>query len=77
MTGAGSGIGRATAHALADGGAAVLCTDIDGATAEKTAAECAERATQSGRAAHRSTLAAHRLPVTVILAACEAAGLSP
>ena len=44
VTGAGSGIGRATAHALAAGGATVLCTDIDEAAAEKTAAECGERA---------------------------------
>jgi 2-hydroxycyclohexanecarboxyl-CoA dehydrogenase len=42
VTGAGSGIGRATAHALAVKGATVLCTDIDEAAAEKTAAECAE-----------------------------------
>jgi NAD(P)-dependent dehydrogenase (short-subunit alcohol dehydrogenase family) len=43
VTGAGSGIGQATAHALAARGATVLCTDIDRGTAEKTAAECAER----------------------------------
>jgi 2-hydroxycyclohexanecarboxyl-CoA dehydrogenase len=43
VTGAGSGIGRATALALAAEGATVLCTDIDEATAEKTAAQCAER----------------------------------
>lgn len=42
VTGAGSGIGRATAHALAAKGALVLCTDIDEAAAEKTAAECGE-----------------------------------
>ncbi len=35
VTGAGSGIGRATAHALAASGATVLCTDIDEAAAEK------------------------------------------
>jgi 2-hydroxycyclohexanecarboxyl-CoA dehydrogenase len=58
VTGAGSGIGRATAHALAAGGATVLCTDIDEAAAEKTAAECGER-TGSGGAAHR----AYRLDV--------------
>jgi 2-hydroxycyclohexanecarboxyl-CoA dehydrogenase len=44
VTGAGSGIGRATAHALAAGGATVLCTDTDETAAEKTAAECGERA---------------------------------
>jgi 2-hydroxycyclohexanecarboxyl-CoA dehydrogenase len=50
VTGAGSGIGRATAHALA-AGATVLCTDIDEAAAEKTAAECGERASAGSRAA--------------------------
>lgn len=39
VTGAGSGIGRATALMLARCGAKVLCTDIDGASAEKTAIE--------------------------------------
>jgi NAD(P)-dependent dehydrogenase (short-subunit alcohol dehydrogenase family) len=54
VTGAGSGIGRATAHALAAGGATVLCTDIDGTAAEKTAAECAERAGAGSRDVHSS-----------------------
>jgi 2-hydroxycyclohexanecarboxyl-CoA dehydrogenase len=54
VTGAGSGIGRATAHALAAGGATVLCTDIDEAAAEKTAAECGARASAGGGAAHRA-----------------------
>src|SRR5438309_6612482 len=44
VTGAGSGIGRATALALADAGGRVLCVDIDAESGEKTAAECAERA---------------------------------
>ena len=39
VTGAGSGMGRATALALAARGATVLATDIDGASAERTAAE--------------------------------------
>jgi len=52
ITGAGSGIGRATAHALAAKGATVLCTDIDEAAAEKTAAECGERSRASGQAPH-------------------------
>jgi 2-hydroxycyclohexanecarboxyl-CoA dehydrogenase len=43
VTGAGSGIGRATAVAFAAGGANVVCADIDGEAAEKTAAVCAER----------------------------------
>lgn len=47
VTGAGSGIGRATALALAATGATVLCADIDQASAEKTAAECAERGVDS------------------------------
>jgi NAD(P)-dependent dehydrogenase (short-subunit alcohol dehydrogenase family) len=59
VTGAGSGIGRATAHALAARGATVLCTDIDEAAAEKTAAECAERSSALGRAAY----GAYRLDV--------------
>jgi 2-hydroxycyclohexanecarboxyl-CoA dehydrogenase len=54
VTGAGSGIGRATAHALASKGATVLCTDINEAAAEKTAAECAERSSAGSRAAHRA-----------------------
>jgi 2-hydroxycyclohexanecarboxyl-CoA dehydrogenase len=48
VTGAGSGIGRATALALARRGARVLCADIDAASAEKTAAACEE----NGGAAH-------------------------
>jgi 2-hydroxycyclohexanecarboxyl-CoA dehydrogenase len=59
VTGAGSGIGRATAHALADQGATVLCTDIDEAAAEETAAECGERPSSGVRAGHR----AYRLDV--------------
>jgi 2-hydroxycyclohexanecarboxyl-CoA dehydrogenase len=57
VTGAGSGIGRATAQALADAGADVLCTDIDLAAAEKTASACSERS--STRTAHT----AYRLDV--------------
>jgi 2-hydroxycyclohexanecarboxyl-CoA dehydrogenase len=40
VTGAGSGIGRATAVALAREGATVLCVDIDETTAKTTAAAC-------------------------------------
>jgi 2-hydroxycyclohexanecarboxyl-CoA dehydrogenase len=43
VTGAGSGIGRATAAAFAAGGATVVCADLDGEAAEKTAALCAEQ----------------------------------
>jgi NAD(P)-dependent dehydrogenase (short-subunit alcohol dehydrogenase family) len=49
VTGAGSGIGRATAAAFAARGATVVCADIDGEAAEKTAALCAE-AGGTGRA---------------------------
>lgn len=42
VTGAGSGIGRATAIAFAGEGARVLCVDLDGEAAEKTAALCGE-----------------------------------
>jgi NAD(P)-dependent dehydrogenase (short-subunit alcohol dehydrogenase family) len=47
VTGAGSGIGRATAVRLAEEGGRVLCVDLDGATAEETAA----LATAAGAAA--------------------------
>ena len=50
VTGAGSGIGRATALAFARRGAVVLCADVVGEAAEKTAASCEE----SGAAAARS-----------------------
>ncbi|HZT64753.1 MAG TPA: SDR family NAD(P)-dependent oxidoreductase [Acidimicrobiales bacterium] len=43
VTGAGSGIGRATALAFAAAGSRVLGADIDVEAAEKTAAACAER----------------------------------
>src|ERR1039457_1075318 len=59
VTGAGSGIGRATAHAPAARGATVLCTDIDEASAEKTAAECGERSSSRSLGGHE----AHRLNV--------------
>jgi len=42
VTGAGSGIGRATARVLAGAGAAVVCGDIDVPAAEKVAAAIAE-----------------------------------
>jgi len=43
VTGAGSGLGRATARQLADEGALVACFDIAVDAAEKTAAEIAEK----------------------------------
>ncbi|MDQ2725264.1 MAG: SDR family NAD(P)-dependent oxidoreductase [Actinomycetota bacterium] len=44
VTGAGSGIGRATALALGSAGARVLAADLDPTGAEKTAADCGGRA---------------------------------
>lgn len=51
VTGGGSGIGRATALALADSGHAVMVTDLDPAAAESTAKEISQA---GGRAAARS-----------------------
>lgn len=50
VTGAGSGIGRATARRLAEEGSVVACLDVVGHTAEKTVAEIEEG---GGRAAAR------------------------
>jgi NAD(P)-dependent dehydrogenase (short-subunit alcohol dehydrogenase family)/pimeloyl-ACP methyl ester carboxylesterase len=44
VTGAGSGIGRETALALADAGAEVLCVDIDLGSAEQTAKQAGKQA---------------------------------
>jgi len=63
VTGAGSGIGRACAHLLAQAGAAVMCADIDGDAAEDAAADI-------GRAGHRA--AATQLDVS---ASTEVEGL--
>lgn len=43
VTGAGSGLGRATAHRLANEGAPVAAIDLDGDAVEKTVAEIGER----------------------------------
>jgi NAD(P)-dependent dehydrogenase (short-subunit alcohol dehydrogenase family) len=52
VTGAGAGIGRATALAMAAEGAVVAAADIDRAAAERTAADCNKgRAVSNGRRA--------------------------
>ena len=52
VTGAGSGIGQATALMLAAAGAAVLCADVDASSAAKTATSIREA---GGQAASRAT----------------------
>ena len=47
VTGAGSGIGRAMALRFAEEGAAVMCADLDEASAQDTAAQLAERGGRS------------------------------
>jgi 2-hydroxycyclohexanecarboxyl-CoA dehydrogenase len=49
VTGAGSGIGRATSLALAEKGVTVICTDIDEVAAAGTAAACNELAKSYSR----------------------------
>ncbi len=54
VTGAASGIGRATALAFADRGASVVCADIDAVGAEETALSCRTRGTAgAGRSSGR------------------------
>lgn len=48
VTGAGSGLGRATALAFGEAGARVLAVDIDAGTAAKTAAMISERGSEAG-----------------------------
>ena len=47
VTGAGSGIGAALCRALTDAGADVVCTDVDGDAAERTASSLGARATSA------------------------------
>jgi 2-hydroxycyclohexanecarboxyl-CoA dehydrogenase len=68
VTGAGSGIGRATSLALAAKGAQVLCTDIDEAAAEKTAIECGGEGGSSG---HYRLNVADRAEVDAVAAEVE------
>jgi NAD(P)-dependent dehydrogenase (short-subunit alcohol dehydrogenase family)/pimeloyl-ACP methyl ester carboxylesterase len=73
VTGAGSGIGRATAFALARQGVEVLCVDVDFGSAERTAAEIGGSAFQldvaDGAATRRLAdhiLAEHGVPDLVM-----------
>jgi NAD(P)-dependent dehydrogenase (short-subunit alcohol dehydrogenase family) len=43
VTGAGSGLGEATAHAFAEAGASVACVDVNGAAAERVSGDLAAR----------------------------------
>ena len=55
VTGGGSGIGAATAKRLAEAGAAVIVTDVDAASAERTAAEIRDTGGRSQAAEHDVT----------------------
>lgn len=70
VTGAGSGIGRATALALAARGATVLCADIDPAAAEKAAVACEE---QGATAASFTVDVANRTAMEALAADVHAA----
>mgnify|MGYP001494821293 CR=1 FL=1 len=63
ITGAGSGIGRASALQMAASGSAIMCADIDGDSAKDTAAAIAE---------HGGTAAAIALDVSSEAAVIEA-----
>lgn len=67
VTGAGSGIGRACALALADAGAAVLVSDIDSGAADETAAAIVER---GGRALANQCNVADAGSVQAMVEAC-------
>lgn len=69
VTGAGSGIGRASAHTLADAGTSVLVSDIDLAAAERTVAEIVGR---GGRAIANRCDVADPESVAAMVAACVA-----
>ena len=70
VTGAGSGIGRATAHVFAAEGATVYVTDVNGEAAQTVAAELAE----TGAAAHAVTADVSRgQDVTAMFRAVEKA----
>ncbi len=73
VTGAGSGIGRATAHALAAAGATVVGVDVDGGAADRTVEELA----RAGAPAHAYAVDVTDRTAVVELAAAVESEVGP